>query len=1150
MTLNQSAYLNVLSQRVLVFDGAMGTNLALQHLTADQYGGPSLFGCNDCLVLSSPAAVEKVHRSFLEVGVDVIETNTFRANRATLAEFNNANQVQLINHSAAMLARRLADEFSTPSRPRFVAGSMGPTGHLLSSNDPVLCRYSFDEIVAIYAEQAQALLDGGVDLFLIETAQDILEVKAAILGIRQVSSHLPIQAQVTLDVNGRMLLGTDISAVLATLQGMPIQIIGINCSTGPEHMRAALNYLAQNSTLPISCLPNAGIPFNQLGKAVYPLQPRDFADQMLAYVEKFGLNVVGGCCGTTPEHLHLLVQGLQDHPAPPRDKVRQAVLSSSISALAMHQQPTPLMIGERLNTQGSRRFKQVVLDQDWQSALAIAHQQVENGAHALDLCVALTEKNTEAQDMATLVKSLATAIDAPLVIDTTDPLVMETALKHAPGRCLLNSTHLESGLEKARSIFKLARQFNAAVICLTIDKQGMAKTAQRKLQVARRIHDLATGEFGLQPSDLVFDPLTFTLASGDAGTADSALQTLESIRLIKEEMPGVFTSLGVSNVSFGLSPHARAVLNSVMLYHALQAGLDMAILNPASITPYPQISPDEKRLAENLLLNRHPGALAEYIAYFEEHVNESISAPQSDTPSLDPPQRVTWHILNRVRENLQNDIDLLIDKTDKKSSNRDALYVLNQILLPAMKTVGELFGRGELILPFVLQSAEVMKAAVTHLEQYLQSSQATSKGKLVLATVYGDVHDIGKNLVKTILANNGYEVIDLGKQVPAEEIIQTAIDQKAHAIGLSALLVSTSQQMALVVAELQRRKASLPVLIGGAAINQEFADRIARTEEGQPYAAGVYYCRDAFDALAVMEKIVVSKSSAPKSSNPSDAHQKEKLASISPNTSLNDQQSIPLADIPTPPFWGPRLIKSAPLQEVLNHLDRKALYRLSWGAKNATGDKWERLSRDFDQRFDHMIANLQKNPWLELTALYGYWPAQSNSNTVFVYDPTHPENPHPQPVAQFEFPRQPQEGGLCLADYFASRASGRMDVVAFQIVTVGKHAIEYIHHLYEGADISEGYFAHGLAVQLTEALAQYTHTLIRHELGLGLKQGKRYSWGYPAMPDLSQHEILFRLLPAHQQLGMSLTSAYQLVPELSTAAMLVHHPRAEWFTMR
>ncbi len=781
-------YLNALTERVLVFDGAMGTSLQSlklengQPLAAEHFGGEATLGCNDYLVITYPQAVEGVHRSFLDVGVDVIETDTFRSNRITLAEYGLAGRVIEINQAAASLARRLADEYSrrTPDRPRFVAGSIGPSGKLPSAEDPELSNITFDELVDVFREQAAGLVQGGSDLLLVETSQDILEVRAAIAGIQQafesLGTFLPIQAQVTLDTTGRMLLGTDIAAALAILDGLPVDVIGLNCSTGPEHMREPVRFLGLNSTLPVSCIPNAGLPLNVDGEAVYPLQPEPFAQALVEFVEKNAVNVVGGCCGTTPAHLQILVERLHGRKPLPRPAASQPALASAVHAVAMHQEPPPLLLGERCNAQGSRKFKRLLLAEDWDAILELAREQVEGGAHALDISVAVTENPDEASLMHSVVRKLAAGVDVPLVIDTTEPDVMEIALKTAPGRCLLNSTHLESGRARADQVFHLAKQHNAAVLVLTIDERGMAKTAQGKLEVARRIFDMAVNEHGLRPQDLVFDTLTFTLATGDPEFSHSALETLDGIRQVKATLPGVLTSLGVSNVSFGLSPAARPVLNSVMLYHAVQAGLDMAIINPAQVMPYAEIPEEQRNLAEGLIFARSASALQEFIAYFEasgassEKEGDTRSGMVDPTQGMDAAQRLHWRILHRHKEGVETDIDeLIVEKTASaepsavQSRHPAAVEVLNQVLLPAMKEVGDKFGSGELILPFVLQSAEVMKKCVTHLETYLERVEGTSKGLVVLATVYGDVHDIGKNLVKTILANNGYSVMDPGE---------------------------------------------------------------------------------------------------------------------------------------------------------------------------------------------------------------------------------------------------------------------------------------------------------------------------------------------------------------------------------------------------
>ncbi len=927
-----SAYLKALQEKVIVFDGAMGTNLQLQNLRAEHFGGEQTSGCNDYLVISYPQAVEKVHRAFLEAGVDVIETCTFRSNRITLAEYKLADRTREINLAAARLARKLADEFSTSGHPRFVAGSMGPSGKLPSMNDPELSNVTFDELAEVFGEQAAGLIDGGVDLLLIETSQDILEVKAMIHGIQKAFERtgkiLPIQAQVTLDTTGRMLLGTDISAVQTILEKLPISVLGLNCSTGPDFMREPIRFLGENCSLPISCIPNAGLPLNVDGQAVYPLQPEPFAQTLAEFVESFGVRVVGGCCGTTPEHLRQLVDRLDLLKPRLTTKEPKPMLASAIQSQPMLQVPPPFFIAERLNTQGSRNFKKMVLDNDFESILTLAQQQVESGAHALDLCVALTERADENATMQRLIKTISPVINLPLVIDTTELEVLETALKIAPGRCLINSTHLEGGREKADQIFRLAKLFNAAVIVLTIDEIGMAKTAERKLEVARRIYEIAVNEHGLAAEDLVFDDLTFTLATGSEEFARSAIETINGIRLIKQELPGVLTSLGVSNVSFGLAANARGIINSVMLYHCIQAGLDMAIVNPATITPYADISPQERELAEDLIFDRQPDALQHLIEYFQQAAPGETrkDAQQEVLEQLSTAKRLHWKVVHRYKENIEADIDLLLAEGDpQRSQNEHALHILNEVLLPAMKEVGDKFGTGELILPFVLQSAEVMKKAVAYLENFLERKEGASKGKLVLATVYGDVHDIGKNLVKTILSNNGYAVVDLGKQVPAETIISRAIEEKADAIGLSALLVSTSKQMPLIINELHRRKLDFPVLIGGAAINERFGRRILRTEDGTLFEPGVYYCKDAFEGLSTMDALTtpakkpallekIKRESAVEFSLQESA---SKVNSAEPN---HRSSVAPAQQIPQVPGWGVRVVRQMPLEVVFEHL--------------------------------------------------------------------------------------------------------------------------------------------------------------------------------------------------------------------------------------
>ncbi|MBA4379791.1 MAG: methionine synthase, partial [Anaerolinea sp.] len=983
---------------------------------------------------------------------------------------------------------------------------------------------------------------------------------AAITGIQkafeETDVYLPIQAQVTLDTTGRMLLGTDITAALTILEDLPIDVIGLNCSTGPEHMREPIRILGELSTLPVSCIPNAGLPLNVDGQAIYPLEPEPFAEALTEFVEKHNIRVVGGCCGTTPAHLKRLVDKLHGRPLPPRPALSTPRLSSSISATTMRQDPPPLLIGERCNAQGSRKFKQILLAEDYDAILELARDQVTGGAHTLDISVAVTERPDEGELMRKVVKKLEMGVDAPLVIDTTEPEMMEIALKTAPGRCLLNSTHLEAGRAKADKVFALAKNHNAAVLCLTIDESGMAKTAQRKLEIARRIYNIAVDEHGLRPEALVFDALTFTLATGDAEFVNAAVDTIEGICLIKQNLPGVLTSLGVSNASFGLSPAARPVLNSVMLYHCVHAGLDMAIVNAAQITPYAEIPAQERELAEDLILNRRPDALQRFIEHFEKQdltgLRDLSGLKRDPTEGMSAEERLHWSIVHRHKEGVEADIDAIINRTPnatRASQHETAVTILNTVLLPAMKEVGDKFGAGELILPFVLQSAEVMKKAVTHLENYLDKIEGVSKGLIVLATVYGDVHDIGKNLVKTILANNGYSVLDLGKQVPAETIISKAAEVNATAIGLSALLVNTSKQMPLIINELHRRGLKFPVLVGGAAINRRFGRRILFTEAGEPYEPGVFYCKDAFEGLETMEALSEpQRKLALLEQIRKEADMEMGRTSHSIKVGTLERSKVVPAPIAIPKKLGARLVKDMPLEIIFQHLSINELYRLSWGAKNAHGQEWDKLKAEFDSRLERMKREALKEGWLKPQAVYGFFPCQSDGNELIIYAPATLAD-SPESLTRFTFPRQPDGDHLCLADYFASVESGRMDVVAFQVVTVGQEATQRFDKFQAEGNYSEGYFTHGLAVQTAEATAEYLHRHIRRELGIPEGQGKRYSWGYPAIPELQDHRKVFDLLPAEKELGMSLTSAYQLVPEQSTAAVIVHHKDAKYYTV-
>ena len=1171
----QRRYLDALADHVVVFDGAMGTSIQACRLGPADFGGEPLNGCIDYLVISQPQVVADIHASFLAAGCEAIETDTFRSNRITMREYGLQDRIVEINRAAAALARRTADRFEKETgAPRYVAGSIGPSGMLPSSADPALGNITFQELADVFREQSVGLIQGGCDLLLIETQQDILETKAAVHGawraFEETGVRIPLQVQITLDTTGRMLLGTDIAAALTTLECLPVvDVIGLNCSTGPDYMREPVRYLATHSRKPISVIPNAGLPLNVDGDAVYPMKPVPLAETLAEFVTELGVNAVGGCCGTTPEHLKEVVDRVRGLPSTKRGGSEGgAMISSAMRAIPLRQDPPPMIVGERVNSQGSRKVKRLLLADDYDGILEVAREQVEGGAHALDVCVALTERADEAEQMRRVVKKLQMSVEAPLIIDSTEADVVQVALETNPGRAIINSINLENGRQRCDAVLPLAVAHGAAVIALTIDEGGMAKTAGAKLDVAKRIYDIACGEYGLPADALIFDTLTFTLATGDLEMAGSAVETIEGIRKIKAELPGVLCSLGVSNVSFGLAPAARAALNSVFLYHCVQAGLDMALVHPKDVTPYIEIDADVRTLCDDLIFNRAPEALAKLIQHFESAgAAEAGKAVEDPTEGMTPEQKIHWMILHRKKDGVEPLIDASIAAhglADGKTPNDGAIWTLNNVLLPAMKEVGDRFGAGELILPFVLQSAEVMKKAVAHLEEYLDRKDGATKGRVVLATVYGDVHDIGKSLVNTILTNNGFTVFDLGKQVPANVIIDKAIEVDATAIGLSALLVSTSKQMPLMVNELHRRGLSFPVLIGGAAINRKFGRRILFAEPGQPYSPGVFYCKDAFEGLETMEKLI----------DPSERGdfvgriiQEAKLevgsvkleaggapSNLQPLTS--NVQRLPVTEIPRPPFWGARVIRQMPLEIVLQYLDLDELYRLQWGAKNAHGGEWVRLKAEFDARLDRMRREALKLKYLEPRAVYGYFPAQSDGDSLILYDPGAWVN-HPggngksplRPMARFTFPRQPDRDRLCLADYFAPAASGVVDVAALQVVTIGPKAEERFAELQGRGEYGEAYFAHGVSVEAAEATAEYVHRHVRRELGIDTKRGKRYSWGYPACPDLGDHVKVFELLPAETELGMQLTAAYQLVPEHSTAAIVVHHPAARYYSV-
>jgi 5-methyltetrahydrofolate--homocysteine methyltransferase len=1141
-------FMGAVHSRVVVFDGGMGATLEQFDLTAKDYGG--LAGkCHEALVLNRPDVIRGVHESMLEAGAEVLETDTFQGSRLKLEEWGLGEHTLEINTKAAQIAREAAGE------ARFVAGSIGPTGHLPASDDPTLGKITFRELVEVFTEQARGLVEGGADLLIIETAQDILEVKAAVFGAREAFKEagrtLPLQASVSLlPQGGKMLLGTDIQAVLTTLTALDLQVIGLNCSTGPEDMRDAIRFLGEQSPLPVHCIPNAGLPLQgPEGETIFPELPEPLAATLGEFVERYRVSVVGGCCGTTPDHIRAIVDRVGGGEVAARPQPGPPMVSSMMTATALVQEPRPSLIGERVNSQGSRRAKELLLADDYDGLVQVAEDQVTGGAHVLDICVALTERQDEDEQMGEVVKRISLTQPAPIQVDSTEPEVIRAALERIPGRAIVNSVNLEAGRDKLDTVAPLAKAHGAALIALTIDEEGMAKTAERKVEIAKRIVELVCDEHGLDRELLIFDALTFTLTTGDDEWKPSAVETIDGIRRIKAEIPGVKTSLGVSNVSFGVSPPARAALNSVFLHHCVEAGLDLAMVNPNHITPYGEIPENERELTDDLVFNRREDALELFINHFESKGEDEAEEEGDPTEGMEPEEALHWHILRRKKEGVEEWIDLSVEKIG-------AVPTLNEVLLPAMKEVGDKFGAGELILPFVLQSAEVMKRAVAQLENYLERIEGHSKGKVVIATVFGDVHDIGKSLVNTILTNNGYTVVDLGKQVPVETIIEAAVEQEADAIGLSALLVSTSKQMPICVQELHQRGLSFPVLIGGAAINRDFGRRTLYPlgkESDDVYEPGVFYCKDAFQGLDTMDALVdveARSSLLDRIRNEAqELREKPVIKDDAPPTTDDSVRSSVRTDNPIPeaPFLGAREIP-IDLDLIYPHLDRHVLFKLHWGGRGRKGEEWRRIveGHDGDEGFAPKLERMwREQDYLRPRARLGYFPCNADGNQLIVFDPVDPD----RELERLVFPRQPRHDRICLADFYRPVGSGERDLVALQGVTVGPQVTELIEQLERDGEFAEQLFVHGLGVQAAEGLAEWLHSEVRRELEIEADQGRRYSWGYPACPDQSEHEKVWRLLGL-EEIGMTLSDGYAVTPEQSTVAIIAHHPQAVYFGMK
>jgi len=1162
--------LDTLKERIVVFDGAMGTNLQVQNLSLDDFGGPRFEGCNENLLVTRPDAVEKVHAGFLDVGCDVVETNSFNGTPVDFAEYDIGDKAYDMNVLAAQLAKRVASDYSTNEKPRWVAGSMGPGRKL-----PTLGHISFADLRDAYSVQVRGLLDGGVDLLIVETCQDVLQTKAALAAIfahfKETRRRVPVIAQVTIEVFGTMLNGTEISAALTALAPFPIDVVGMNCGTGPKHMTESIRYICDNSPLPVSVLPNAGLPSVVDGKMHYDETPESFTAQLVHFANDFGANIVGGCCGTTPDHLRLVVEAMQRLTPKQRHATTLPAASSIYMQQPYVQDASFLIVGERVNASGSKKMRDLLNVEDWDGLVALGKEQEREGAHILDVNVDFVGRDGE-HDMHELASRLVTNIKLPLMFDSTEWQKMEAGLQHAGGKCILNSTNYEDGVPRFLKVIDIAKTYGASVVIGTIDEDGMARSREGKLKIAKRAYDQATTEFGLPAGDIFFDPLALPISTGIEEDRRNALETIEAIKRIKTELPGAYTILGVSNISFGLNPASRVVLNSVFLHDAVEAGLDAAIVNASKIEPLNRIGEKELKVARELIYDERKfegdvcvyDPLTEFTKLFEG-VKSKTKEKASKGETVE--ERLKNHIIDGEKIGLEDELKTGLEK-------HSALDIINNILLEGMKVVGDLFGSGQMQLPFVLQSAEAMKSAVRFLEPFMEKKGgATAKGTMVLATVKGDVHDIGKNLVDIILTNNGYKVLNLGIKQPIEAILQAYNEHGADAIGMSGLLVKSTLIMRENLELMNERGIKVPVVLGGAALTRRYVeDDLKSLYHGQ-----LYYARDAFAGLHTMDKLVggtngedkthEAESSVDTSDDVEDLiGEEQKLgirkaakprAKITGDTTHTTRSAVSQdVPIPTAPFFGSRVVEDIPLDDVFAFINETALFKGQWQFKQGRMplEEYQALVRDKVRPIYEEIKERSKREKLLVPkVVYGYYQCQSEGNDLIVYDDGR--------EVRFTFPRQPAGKHLCLADFFASRDSGKTDVVAFHLVTVGRRASEYAHELFKADNYADYLYFHGLSVESAEALAELWHRRIREELGIAGAdspdltrlfkqeyQGSRYSFGYPACPRLEDQEKLFELLNP-SLIDVNLTEEFQLEPEQSTSAIIVHHPEAKYFSI-
>ncbi|RCV52428.1 methionine synthase [Marinitenerispora sediminis] len=1148
------SFRDALAQRVIVADGAMGTMLQAHDLGLDDFEGHE--GCNEILNVTRPDVVRATHAAFLDVGVDCVETNTFGANFSALGEYEISERTYELAEAGARVAREAADEYSTRDHPRYVLGSVGPGTKL-----PTLGHAPFTTLRDYYQRCAAGLIAGGADAILIETCQDLLQTKAAVIAARRAREaagvDVPVIAQVTIETTGTMLLGSEIGAALTALEPLGIDMIGLNCATGPAEMSEHLRYLAQHAPLPISCMPNAGLPELGADGAVYPLSPGELADAHDSFTTEFGISLAGGCCGTTPEHLRRVVERVGGRGIRTRRPHVEAAAASLYQSVPFRQDASYLAIGERTNANGSKAFREAMIAERYDDCVEIARDQIRDGAHLLDLCVDYVGRDG-ARDMTELASRLATASTLPLVLDSTEPEVLRAGLEAIGGRAVINSVNYEDGDgpdSRINRIMPLVKEHGAAVVVMAIDEEGQARTAERKVAIAARTIDALVGQWGMRVEDIIVDCLTFTIGTGLEESRRDAVETIEAIRGLKERYPGVQTTLGVSNVSFGLNPAARIVLNSVFLHECVEAGLDSAIVHASKILPVARIPEEQRQVALDMVYDRRSGEydpLKRFLELFEGVDAQQLKASRAEELAALPLwERLERRIIDGERVGLEADLDEAL-------TERPALAIVNDTLLSGMKVVGELFGSGEMQLPFVLKSAEVMKAAVAHLEPHMEKSDDEGKGRIVLATVKGDVHDIGKNLVDIILSNNGYEVVNLGIKQPVSAILEAAEERRADVIGMSGLLVKSTVIMKENLQEMNSRGISerYPVLLGGAALTRSYVEQdLAELFDGQ-----VRYARDAFEGLRLMDAFMAVKRGVEGAELPP---LRQRRVRTGAKLTVTEPEDMPARSdvavdnpVPRPPFWGDRISKGIPLAEYAAFLDERATFMGQWGLKASRGDgpSYEELvETEGRPRLRMWLDRLQTDGLLEAAVVYGYYPCYSEGDDLVVLDERGGER------TRFTFPRQRRDRHLCLADFFRPKESGELDVVAFQVVTVGGAISGATQELFERNAYRDYLELHGLSVQLTEALAEYWHTRVRAELGyagedpadldaffkLGYR-GARFSLGYGACPNLEDRAKIVGLL-APERVGVTLSEEFQLVPEQATDAIVIHHPEAKYF---